>query len=224
MSMLDVQIAGMGLDELDAYLSSDRSPPESMMLSDLDGFLAGIAVGPELVMPSEWLPVVWGGEEPVFADGEEAQAVIGGILSRYNEILQGIERGAFEPIFWTTSDGAVIAADWAEGFLLAIGLRPEAWEPLLHSKRRSQLMFPILALCGDENGDPVLGLNLELADEAVAEATDLLAPCVIAIDEFWKSRRTSRAAKTSPIAKTGRNEPCPCGSGKKFKKCCGQAN
>ena len=23
--------------------------------------------------------------------------------------------------------------------------------------------------------------------------------------------------------KTGRNEPCPCGSGKKFKKCCGLA-
>ena len=24
-----------------------------------------------------------------------------------------------------------------------------------------------------------------------------------------------------PAAKTGRNEPCPCGSGKKYKKCCG---
>jgi len=22
--------------------------------------------------------------------------------------------------------------------------------------------------------------------------------------------------------KTGRNDPCPCGSGKKYKKCCGQ--
>ncbi len=26
--------------------------------------------------------------------------------------------------------------------------------------------------------------------------------------------------KPSPMAKVGRNEPCPCGSGKKFKKCC----
>ena len=24
-----------------------------------------------------------------------------------------------------------------------------------------------------------------------------------------------------PVAKVGRNSPCPCGSGKKFKKCCG---
>jgi len=26
---------------------------------------------------------------------------------------------------------------------------------------------------------------------------------------------------TRPSARTGRNEPCPCGSGKKFKRCCG---
>ncbi|WP_420808763.1 SEC-C metal-binding domain-containing protein [Bacillus salacetis] len=24
------------------------------------------------------------------------------------------------------------------------------------------------------------------------------------------------------MAKVGRNEPCPCGSGKKYKKCCGR--
>ena len=43
------------------------------MLSDLDGFLSGIAVGPELVLPSEWLPLVWGGEAPEFADESEAK-------------------------------------------------------------------------------------------------------------------------------------------------------
>ncbi len=31
----------------------------------------------------------------------------------------------------------------------------------------------------------------------------------------------SRAVKQRPAGKTGRNQPCPCGSGKKFKKCCG---
>lgn len=29
---------------------------------------------------------------------------------------------------------------------------------------------------------------------------------------------------TSQKQKVGRNEPCPCGSGKKFKKCCGSAS
>jgi uncharacterized protein len=65
------------LEALDRFLMSDRSPPNSMMLSDLDGFLTGIAIGPELVLPSEWLPLVWGGEAPEFADESEAKAVLG---------------------------------------------------------------------------------------------------------------------------------------------------
>jgi uncharacterized protein len=52
------------LDALDAFLLSDRAPEEGMGLSDLDGFLTGIVVGPELILPSEWLPIVWGGGEP----------------------------------------------------------------------------------------------------------------------------------------------------------------
>ena len=44
------------LDALDDYLMSDHAPDDSMGLSDLDGFLTGVVVGPELIMPSEWLP------------------------------------------------------------------------------------------------------------------------------------------------------------------------
>src|SRR4051794_36940120 len=66
MGAADLSVSDADLDLLDAYLLSDQSPPECMLLSDLDGFLTGIAIGPEVVMPSEWLPHVWGGEEPVF--------------------------------------------------------------------------------------------------------------------------------------------------------------
>ena len=54
------------LDALDDYLMSDHAPDNGMGLSDLDGFLTGIVVGPELILPSEWLPVIWGGDEPEF--------------------------------------------------------------------------------------------------------------------------------------------------------------
>src|SRR5258708_40080275 len=87
MGALEVPVVGVGAEALDAYLSSDRSPPDSMGLSDLDGFLTAVAIGPELVMPSEGLPIVWGGEEPVFADDGEAQAVICGDLCRRNTAL-----------------------------------------------------------------------------------------------------------------------------------------
>jgi len=58
MGAADLSVSDADLDLLDAYLLSDQSPPECMLLSDLDGFLTGIAIGPDVVMPSEWLPHV----------------------------------------------------------------------------------------------------------------------------------------------------------------------
>ena len=52
--------AGIDLDALDAFLLSDRTPENCMGLSDLDGFLTAIVIGPELIAPSEWLPIIWG--------------------------------------------------------------------------------------------------------------------------------------------------------------------
>ncbi len=56
------------IEALDEVLMSDQFPPDCLMLCDLDGFLTGIAIGLELIMPGVWLPVICGGEEPVFDD------------------------------------------------------------------------------------------------------------------------------------------------------------
>lgn len=43
------------------------------------------------------------------------------------------------------------------------------------------------------------------------------------IDGRWLFTRTLRQGPAPMVAaaKVGRNDPCPCGSGKKYKKCCG---
>jgi uncharacterized protein len=229
----EILLDQVDLEALERFLVSDRSPPDSMMLSDLDGFLTGIAVGPELILPSEWLPLVWGGEAPEFADEGEAKVVLGTIMARYNEILRQIADHAFAPIFWTTRDGTPIAANWAEGFLQAILLRMDAWERLLKSKREGQLLIPILALCGDENGESLLGLPPGDEDRIMQDVVEFIPPCVIAIAAYWRRqgpKQISMALTPGPSSiahqsssKVGRNDPCPCGSGKKFKKCCGKA-
>jgi uncharacterized protein len=220
------------LEALDRFLMSDRSPPDCMTLSDLDGFLTGIAIGPELVLPSEWLPLVWGGEAPEFADENEANAILAAIMGRYNENLRQIDHDEFDPIFWD-HNGTLIAVDWAEGFLHAIMLRMDAWDRLLKSKRDGQLLIPILALCGDENGESLLDLTPDEEDRFMEEAAELIPACVTAIAAYWRGKGpkqismplpsgpSTKPARTS--TKVGRNDPCPCGSGKKFKKCCGKA-
>jgi uncharacterized protein len=212
------------LEALDQFLMSDASPEDCMQLSDLDGFLTGIAIGPELVMPSEWLPAIWGGDEPVFESMEQAQTVIGTIMGRYNEILRELDTDpeGYEPVFWEGPDGEVIAADWAEGFVDAIRLRPEAWRPLLEDREALILLMPILALCGDAEGGSPLELDPEEDADLLAQAPDLIPACVVGMHGFWKERRGQPKAGSGRVksAKVGRNDPCPCGSGRKYKRCC----
>jgi uncharacterized protein YecA (UPF0149 family) len=35
---------------------------------------------------------------------------------------------------------------------------------------------------------------------------------------YWEQKKSNTVVKDK---KVGRNDPCPCGSGKKYKKCCG---
>lgn len=45
-------------------------------------------------------------------------------------------------------------------------------------------------------------------------------PSIECID-FVKQQKASRKGGAKILNKVGRNDPCPCGSGKKYKKCCG---
>ncbi len=110
-------IGSIDLDVLDRFLLSDAAPENCMGLSDLDGFLTGILVGPEMVTPSQWLPCIWGGEDPVFESTAEAQTILAAIMGRYNKIAQALdgEPDDFAPIYWeSVKDSTVIAGDWAE--------------------------------------------------------------------------------------------------------------
>ena len=177
------------LDALDDYLMSDHAPDDCMGLSDLDGFLTGIVVGPKLILPSEWLPVIWGGEEPQFENEDEMRTVLGTIMGRYNEIVACFngDPDEFDPIFWEGPEGDVIASDWAGGFLDAVALRPEAWKPLMENDDAGMLMVPLLLLNGDlEFNDEPDGAVDE--DAFLAEAPDMIPMCIAGINEFWRNR------------------------------------
>jgi uncharacterized protein len=164
-------LSPIDLDALDDYLMSDLAPDDSIGLSELDGFLTGIVVGPESILPSEWLPVIWGGEEPQFQTEVEMRSVLGTIMNRYNEIVTcfNTDPDEFDPIFWGGPEGEVIASDWVGGFLGAVTLRPGAWKPLMDDDDAGRVMVPLLILN--------------------AEAPDMIPTCIIGIHRFWRLNR-----------------------------------
>jgi uncharacterized protein len=155
-------------------------------------------VGPELILPSEWLPVIWGDQEPEFATKAEMRTVLGTIMGRYNEIAACFSgnREEFDPTFWEGPEGEVIASDWAGGFLDAVALRAEAWEPLIQDDGAGILMAPLFLL----NGDLELADGVAEENELLAEASDIIPACVAGIHEFWRNYRR-------PSVGLGRSRP-----------------
>lgn len=144
----------MTLEELDAYLSSDDSPEDCMMLSDLDGLMHSIACSPVLISSQERVPLAIGGDPLDIPDW-----VLKSISVIYTSIVEGLttEPPEIEPIFWWAKEGHVIAKDWCEGFMHAVALRSKEWLRLTESGAHGHIMTPILAHLLDEEGNSVLG-------------------------------------------------------------------
>lgn len=66
-----------------------RSAPRARSAStSCARFLFALTCAPELVLPSEWLPLVFGETEPEYRDTEEAEHVVGAVMALYNEIAR----------------------------------------------------------------------------------------------------------------------------------------
>jgi uncharacterized protein len=176
------------LETLDNYLSSDESPDDCMMLSDLDGFLHGIACSPVLISAKEWMPVAIGGSPQVVPDWVLKSVAL--IYANIVEVLSS-DQPAVEPIFWQAKEGHVTAMDWCEGFMQAVSMRPKEWLRLTESGTHGHLVTPIMAHLLDENGNPVLGIPQEELDKTLDQAAGEIPKAVGDIHRFWPGRSNS---------------------------------
>jgi uncharacterized protein len=212
---------------LDEFLMSDSTPEDVLTIDELHGYLTAIICCPVPVMPSDWLTGVWQSEEgPQFESDEQAQEIMSLIMRMHNEIADTFRVGEeFGPLLLESTlesgETVIVAQGWCWGFMEGMRSQFDAWEPQLDMINELIVPIAVLARLGDE--DPELQ---ELLDdqEKIAQLTDAIAESAAAIYEYSRSiadeppepyRRQS--------AKVGRNDPCPCGSGKKYKKCCGAA-
>ena len=81
------------LEELDQFLLY-LDAEDSMTLDMLDGFLHAIAIGPETVMPSQWLPMVWGQQDdgnmmPPADNPDQMTHLLGLVMRHFNSIVFG---------------------------------------------------------------------------------------------------------------------------------------
>jgi uncharacterized protein len=219
------------LERLTAVLDRFGSK-RSMNIEQLDGLLAALICGPEFVPPSEYLPVIWG-DGMVLEDTFNAQPVLQDFLSlimrHWNAIVDTLNsRGVFLPLLLKDENGVSHANDWAKGFLRGMELRKAEWAALLDDEEHGGSLVPILALAHENDPDPAVRpykepISAERREKLIIGAA---AGVMNIYKYFRRSKSTTGFVVGDPTyraitPKVGRNDPCPCGSGKKFKHCCG---
>jgi uncharacterized protein len=209
------------LRELRTFLSSDVMPDDSLDISGLHGLLTAVVSGPEIVMPSEWFPIVIGSGEAAFTDKVHAERIFGLVMRFHNEVaaILAEEPEFFDPIM-LARDGTgsrSYAMSWCRGYLLGVQLSHEAWLRYQNEPAVEEGLGVMVSLIDDLPGQP-LPRGIRRAD-----IRDVLFEAAYSIYVFFEDirRRERTVHRSSP--RVGRNAPCPCGSGKKFKVCCGAA-
>jgi len=198
----------------------------------LDGYLTGVIIAPRPIPTGYWQGAVPAGDDLLLRDEGHARATRETLVCRHaalvgdiDEHLARLERDRlcdYRPAFWP-DEGAPshsVIRRWAGGFSVAMALAPEAWGRLIEDERTQDLVVPFIGFF--ERDDP----EFEPADD-IAERLDqaaLAMPRAILVLRKLAKRSAADGFATqgeSVSGKIGRNEPCPCGSGRKYKRCCG---
>ena len=220
------------LDKLEALLEELPAEAEPMTLGELDGFLSGVIVCPELISPSEWLPEVWGSDGAAdFGSLEEAQALITAVMEHYNRIAHTLANDPEEiGLVFDVNPyvGDLLWELWVSGFERAMRLRADSWEQIVDSGDEEAASSVAMMLALHQIDIGTSDLEEEAIDEIDEMAPDLIPEIIISLNEWTKVHTADGPREMSSTnhvrrvggKKVGRNDPCPCGSGAKFKRCC----
>ena len=228
------------LDRLEELLD-DPSLEDALRLDEVQGYLCAALSGPQPIPEEQWLADILGGDAPLNTPvGQE----IAGLLREFAQALEtGLMFGeAPDLLLYPVDEDEDSPSDyqpWCRAYLAGIDAAGEDWfeylgdgddnadeDSLEEIGYLDAHLFPLLVLTGDaEAAAKAQGENWpeggEL-EEVIADCEEELPQAIANIFRFWQAKRGVFAVRREE-PKTGRNDPCPCGSGKKFKQCCGNA-
>ena len=193
----------------------------TMRCDEVQGFMMALLSGPDALNPTNWLPEILG-EESLFDAKERTEierlvmAMAADMRIKLNEkILPDLwfyEDEAGNPDFYT----------WCNAYLYALDIVPTDWFEAVDQEEFEDLFYPIMALGGiyddEENGEVILHLN----EKELTQLESDLPHVLLDIYWYWQAIINKPQTVRREGEKVGRNDPCPCGSGKKYKACCGK--
>jgi uncharacterized protein len=223
---------------LRAFLEHPSRSSDTLKYHELQGFLFTIACAPELVKPSEWMAIVFGEGEAGYASLEEAQSVMTELLTLYNDVNAAVREGRaalpadceFRPHDLANLDDDAPVAQWSRGFLQGHRWLEETWNPYIPDEIDQDYAAMLMTLSFFASNTLAAAYCAEIGDRELADVAPMMRDAFPdALSQYAHLGQSIQQILLEaeaedpgqPRRRVGRNEPCPCGSGKKFKRCCG---
>jgi len=236
LASLDKPLTEAELDYLESFLAKQKERDDLVMgLEELDGFLTALVISPETVMPTEYMLEIFGEELLSTMESEaEVEKVLGLIFRHFNTIADTLGKGEFYiPVFRKFEEvdpDVPCGNDWAHGFRRGLLLRSRAWEELTTNEEHGGALLTMMILDYEHDPDPELRPP-PITTEKKKELLGFLGAGILHAYKYFQPHREREAQELlaerqgaqhqRKTQKIGRNDPCPCGSGKKYKRCCG---
>lgn len=130
------------IEELTEFLASPERPAGTFSFQELQGFLFAVACSPELIMPSDWLPIISDEKDIGFQDEPEAQKILGLIMDAYNAINEAAFNRSrsmptgckFRADIESNFDDELPISQWSFGFTVGHDWLGEVWEDCVPSQ------------------------------------------------------------------------------------------
>jgi uncharacterized protein len=229
---------------LKAFLVDPARPKNTFSYHELQGFFFAVASSPELIRPAEWLPLIFDDKDAGYSSLDEANAVLGDVMSLYNSINASAMSDApalpddctFRPTALGNFEDDAPVGLWSRGFIAGHDWLTELWEGYVPEEFDEEFGACLVALTFFSSKEIANRYRREFAlqgtlSKTAAEVVDLIPEAAAeyarlgrAIDRvIQETENETASAPAPPVRRTkiGRNAPCSCGSGRKYKMCCG---
>ena len=202
----------------------------AMDLEELDGFFTALHCAPDIVAPNEYLPEVVGDgfeNEEIFPNDDAIGLFLDLVEHHWNDVGAALNNDDFfVPLLLEDEEGKVYGNNWAIGFIRGLGLRDSVWHEVFDDENEFARLIPVLALANENSDDPEMRSYKEPVSDELRER--LIAGISMTVGELYPCFAPQREAAAMRVAgklsqgtgkdrKIGRNDPCYCGSGKKYK-------
>ncbi|MFC1747773.1 UPF0149 family protein [Pseudomonadota bacterium] len=222
--------------KLAKFLSSDKRPEGTMTLPEVYGFFFAVATSPEPMESPEWMPVVFNGEEPRYKSEKKQEKIESALHEVYQEVSEQVKAGEFRLPAWCEaldppvenfSDEAPLAY-WADGLFDGYDWLSDVWTSSMDEELAETVKSQLSVLfCFSHRDEAQAFCRSAQAGHFSQEhrAKNAIEKFPDAMATFGRIGRTLAEGfnNVTPFVrevKVGRNDPCPCGSGNKYKKCC----